>query len=85
MLLFSFMQIKHNCENCFISNSYNSHRSESMNVSIESFEEDEGQEKVEKETLDTAIYQPDYVTQLFNQIDWDSRVNKEKREELGDR
>ena len=28
---------------------------------------------------------PCYVTQLFNNIDWASRVNQEKRKELGNR
>ena len=36
-----------------------------MNVSMESsIEEEEGAEKVERETLDTTIYQPDFVTEV---------------------
>ena len=36
-----------------------------MNVSMESsIEEEDGLEKVEKEALDTTIYQPDYVTEV---------------------
>ena len=36
-----------------------------MNVSVESsIEEEDGVEKVERETLDTTIYQPDYVTEV---------------------
>ena len=36
-----------------------------MNVSLEnSIDEDEGSEKVEKEALDTTIYQPDFVTEV---------------------
>ena len=57
-----------------------------MNVSMESsIDEEEGSEKVEKEVLDTSVHQPDFVTQLFNNIDWASRVNKERREQLGNR
>ena len=36
-----------------------------MNVSMESsIDEEDGAEKVEKETLDTTVYQPDYVTEV---------------------
>ena len=36
-----------------------------MNVSMESsIEEDVEGEKVEKETLDTTVYPPDYVTEV---------------------
>ena len=36
-----------------------------MNVSMESsIEEEDGVERVEKEALDTTIYQPDYVTEV---------------------
>ena len=63
-----------------------------------SIEEDVEGEKVEKETLDTTVYPPDYITevnyqdcfkftysiqQLFNNIDWEKC--KEKKVELGNR
>ena len=36
-----------------------------MNVSMESsIEEEDGAEKVEREALDTTIYQPDFVTEV---------------------
>ena len=36
-----------------------------MNLSMESsIDEEDGAEKVEKETLDTTVYQPDYVTEV---------------------
>ena len=51
-----------------------------MDTSTESTEE-----VAAREPLDAAVHPPDYVSRLFAELDWGSRVRPESRARLGGR